>query len=163
MSVFDKKDNQSMPDGDKELRISKQDLADIVGAAIKAANTLNPIEQRKYEEELAAQKRRDEAAIPLAKIEQETLEEKKRRCSHTRYPMAMGARGGHLAPKGQGEWITSGQCHSPDLATLICMRCSYTWQFKPTRSEFDQISQTGMLGWAPPDESRILNESVAGA
>jgi len=142
------------------ISLTFEQLKELLASAQKQPNV---IEQKRIDEEIEKERKRDLAQAQLAKIEQEAMEEKKRRCSHTRYPMAMGARGGHLAPKGQGEWITSGQCHSPKLATLICMRCSYTWNFEPTTAEFEQITQSGMIGWAPPDQSRILSESVAGA
>jgi hypothetical protein len=149
----------------EELKgLTKQDLIDIVSAAVAASHQLNPIEQRKYEQELQAQKRRDLAAINLAKIEEENMRNRKNGCSHSRYPMAMGKLGGHNCPKGQGEWTTGGQLHSQDLATMICQRCSWTWQFKPTKAEYEYIEQNGMMGMTPPDDSRLIKpaeEAVA--
>jgi hypothetical protein len=149
-------------DKNEELMgLTKADLVDIVAAAVKAANQLNPIEQRKYEQELAAQKRRDLAVVELGKIEEENAQRKKAQCTHSRYSMSHGKLGGHACAKGQGEWCTSGQIHNRNLATLICTRCSYTWQFCPTEAEYNFIMDNGMLGMAPPDASRIIKESVA--
>ena len=136
--------------------LTKQDLIDIVSAAVAASHQLNPIEQRKYKQELEAQERKDRAMVELGKAEEQAMWNKKHGCSHSRFPMSMGKLGGHPCPKGQGEWTTGGQLHSPDLATMICQRCSWVWQWKPTRAEFEYIEQNGMMGMAPPDESRLI-------
>jgi hypothetical protein len=141
--------------------LTKQDLIEIVSAAVAAAHQLNPIEQRKYEQELQAQKRKDLAAVQLAKIEEENLRNRKNSCSHSRYPMAMGKLGGHNCPKGQGEWTTGGQMHDDDTATMICQRCSWTWHWKPALQERQYIEQNGMMSMAPPDESRLIKQDEA--
>jgi hypothetical protein len=147
---------------DQELKgLTKQDLVDIVAAAVSAANKLNPIEQRKLDEELASQKRKNLAAVEMGRIEEESMRRRRDGCSHSRYSMAQGKLGGHAAPKGQGEWTTGGQLHGNGTATLICTRCSWTWTFEPTRQERDFIEQQGMLGMAPPPESRLIKDNVA--
>ena len=146
-----------------EFKMSKQDLIDIVSAAVAASHQLNPIEQRKYEQELETQKRKDRAMVELAKAEEEAAKRKKYGCTHSRLPMSAGKYGGHAAPKGQGEWVTGGQMHDDDTATMICQRCSWTWHWKPTLQERQYIEQSGMMGMAPPDESRLIkaDEAVA--
>ena len=145
-----------------EIRgLSEEVLTRILANAIQAGNKLNPLEQKKYDEEIAAQKRKDLAARQLAKIEQEAMENKKRSCTHSRLPMSAGKFGGHSAPKGQGEWVTGGQMHGDDTATLICQRCSWTWHWKPTLQERQYIEQQGMMGMAPPDESRLIKQDEA--
>jgi hypothetical protein len=145
-----------------EIRgLNEEALARIVAAAIQAANKLNPLEEKKLQEELAAQKRRDQAAIQLAKIEEESMRNRKSGCSHSRHPMAMGKLGGHAAPKGKGEWTTGGQMHDDDTATMVCTRCSWTWHWKPTLQERQYIEQNGMMGMAPPDESRLIKQDEA--
>lgn len=141
--------------------LTKQDLIDIVSAAVAASHQLNPIEQRKYEQELEAQKRRDKAMVELAKAEEESARRKKFGCSHSRHPMAMGKLGGHAAPKGTGEWTTGGQLHDDDTATMVCSRCAWTWHWKPTLQERLYIEQQGMLGMAPPDDSRLIKPEEA--
>jgi hypothetical protein len=151
MDVFKKQEKSpAVSEPDKPLSLSKQDLADVVAAAVRAANQLNPIEQRNLEQELAAQERRDKAAVQLAKIEMESAERKKNACSHSRHPMAMGRMGGHAAPKGTGEWTTSGQCHSTKLATLICVRCACTCSSSRLNRNTNTYNRTVCSGWLLP-------------
>ena len=142
------------------INLTFEQLKELLASAQKQPNIL---EQKKIDEEIAAERRRDLARVELARIEQEATQRKKDGCSHLRLPMSAGKFGGHSAQKGTpgAEWCTSGQAHSVELATLICTRCSYTWQFKPTPAEYQAIEQNGMMGWAPPDESRVIKESVA--
>jgi hypothetical protein len=145
-----------------EIRgLTKQDLADIVAAAVAAANRPDPLREKELAEQLATEKRRTAMMLELGKIEEASTKRKKDGCTHSRLPMSAGKFGGHAARKGEGEWTTGGQLHSDGTATLICTRCSWTWHFQPTLQERDYIEQQGMLGMAPPAESRLITEEVA--
>jgi hypothetical protein len=142
------------------VTLTFEQLKELLAAAQAKPNVL---EQKAIDAELEKERKRDLARVQLAKIEAEAMQRKKDGCSHLRLPMSAGKLGGHAAQKGTpgAEWTTGGQAHSTELATLICTRCSATWQFKPTSAEYQAIEQSGMMGWRPPDESRIVRESVA--
>jgi len=140
------------------VTLTFEQLKELLAAAQSKPNVL---EQKAIDTEIQKERKRDLARVELAKIETDALRRKKEGCTHCRWPMSAGKQAGMSAPRGQGEWCTSGQLHDRNLATMICVRCSYTWQFRPTDSEFEYISQNGMLSLAPPDESRVIRESVA--
>lgn len=119
---------------------------------------MNPLEEKRLKDELERAKRLEQVQIESARTEMLKRENKKNGCSHTRYPMSAGKKAGHAAPRGQGEWTTSGQPHADDTATMICERCGYTWRWKTTPQERDYFMNNdgGMLGMAPPEESRVI-------
>lgn len=131
-------------------------LSNAVAAAIGAAKALNPLEQKKYDEALAADERRKQMMVALGKIEEESARRKKEGCSHCRWPMSAGRNAGSAAPKGQGEWCTSGQIHGYDTIGLICQRCGTVWVYRATPQELEYAQQAGLLGMAPPPDSRLL-------
>ena len=146
-----------------EIRgLTKQDLADIVAAAVAAANRPDPLREKELAEQLATEKRRTAMMLELGKIEEASTKRKKDGCTHSRLPMSARKYGGHAARKGEGEWTTGGQMHDDDTATMICTRCSWTWHWRPTLEERRYIEQQGMLGMSPPAESRLITtEEVA--
>lgn len=118
-----------------------------VSAAMEQAATMNPIEQRKFNEELARDRRRDLLSIELSKAETERINRLRNGCTHMRnektgMPIARGST--------NGEWVTSGQAYQDGTAMVICQRCATTWIFKPTPEEYSSILQNGLLGVPPP-------------
>jgi hypothetical protein len=54
-----------------EIRgLTKQDLADIVAAAVAAANRPDPLREKELAEQLATEKRRSQMMVELGKIEE---------------------------------------------------------------------------------------------
>jgi len=117
---------------------------------------MNPLEEKKYKEEMEREKRRLAMQMESARIEIEKTNRRKYGCTHTR------DKEGNSAPRGQGTWTTSGQVHGDDTITLICMRCGTDWHFKGSPNERDLAvnGPHGLLGMAPPDESRVINTTV---
>ena len=75
--------------------------------------------------------------------------------------MFAGAKAGQMAPRGQGEWMTSGQtCGDEGMILLLCVRCKTEWKFKGTRQELDYVvnSEHGLLGFEPPPIERCVNK-----
>lgn len=133
-------------------------LKTAISEAVGQATKLNPLEQRKLDEELAKDRRRNEMMRQLGKIEEETARQKRDNCSHLRYPASHGKLAGHGAPRGTlgAEWCTGGQAYQDGTAMVICLRCSSTWLFRPDPGYYNAIVQNGMLGEAPPPETLTL-------
>jgi hypothetical protein len=124
---------------------------------IKAARAPNAKEAREIEADVEREKRRTLLAVELAKSEQATMDRKKNGCSHSRYEN--GSRNaGQAAPKGTGEWTTGGQLVGRDTACTICVRCAYSWIWKPTWEQREYIENVGMLGMAPPKPEQVISE-----
>lgn len=118
---------------------------------------INPMEQKKYEEELKKEKRRALLAVELGRAEAQARWNKQNGCSHCRYPAGSGKLAGHACPRGQGEWCTGGQVHGDDTASLICTRCGTLWRFQASPQEREYIRETGGTGMVPPPIDRCLN------
>lgn len=144
---------QQMPEG---ITLSKQELQELLTNAIKAATAMNPLQQKQYEEEMAKEERRKQMVVQIGQIEAEKQKARKLGCSHSRHPLSSGKMAGHACAKGQGEWTTAGQLTGAggELASMICQRCGWVWQWKPTSQEREYISEAGMLGMAPPSDDR---------
>src|SRR6516225_8112842 len=131
------------------LNISPEQLQEILKTVLQQANQLNPIEQRKLDEELAREHRRNLLMVELGK--QEELKELRKRngCTHMRDPKT-----GDNVARGTpyGEWTTGGQAYQNGLASLICTRCSTVWLFKPEAEYYNYILQNGMMKQPPPAE-----------
>lgn len=144
------------------MEISKEDLQkllrEVVAGAVAEARRMNPLEQRKYDEDLKREQRRREMMVELGRIEDAARARRKYGCSHQRYPASAGKLAGHPCPNGQGEWTTGGQPHTGGLISLICTRCSTIWVWRATGEEYQFAVDTGMAGMAPPMESRCLSE-----
>lgn len=136
--------------------LSAEELQQILTAVLKEARSLNPLEQKKYDEELAREKRKNAMMLQLGKIEEESMRNKKNACSHMRY--AAGKNAGMSARKGDmgAEWCTGGQALQDGSAMVICLRCSSTWRWRPHPEEYSMILQNGLLGVAPPPEELVL-------
>lgn len=141
------------------MEISKEELQQIlataVGAAVAEVKKMNPLEEEKFKKEMELKKRRDMMQVEMGRIEEESARRKRFGCSHSRYPNGHRL-AGHPCPKGQGEWVTGGQMHSKGVASIICLRCGTAWLFKPDADEVQAIIDGGLVGMAPPNESKCL-------
>lgn len=135
-----------------KIEVSLEALKELIAEARR----LDPIEEKKQKEEVERERRRSLMHVEMAKVEEQRRERQKNGCSHSRYPMSAGKLAGENCPRGQGEWLTSGQLHTDGTATTICQRCSNVWHWRPTPQEFQYIIDQGMLGMAPPQEERLI-------
>jgi hypothetical protein len=144
------------------ISISPEQLQDLlktaIAEAVGQATKLNPIEQRKLDEELQKDRRRNMMMIQLGKIEEESARQKRDGCSHMRHPAGAGKLAGHSAPRGSlgAEWCTGGQAYQDGTAMIICLRCSSTWLFRPDSNYYNAILQNGLLGEAPPPDAQTI-------
>jgi hypothetical protein len=141
-----------------QISISPEQLQELLKTAIAEATKLNPIEQRKLDEELQKDRRRNQMMIQLGKIEEEAARRKRDGCSHMRHPAGSGKLAGQSAAKGSlgAEWCTGGQAYQDGLAMVICLRCSSTWLFRPDSNYYNAILQNGLLGEAPPSDEMTI-------
>lgn len=138
--------------------MSPAQLQDMLIAVLRESKKLNPVEQRELDNQLAADKRRNQMQAQLGRIEAEAIKRKKDQCSHQAYP-AGHKLAGHSCRRGEGNWVTGGQAYQDGTAMLICLRCSSTFHFRPTPEYFNQILQNGLLGEAPPPPEQCLCSS----
>jgi hypothetical protein len=127
-------------------------MASAMAAAVSEARKMTPMEERKYKQELERERRRDRMAIELAKTEEQRERNRRLGCSHRCDPKTGLGVGRDRA---DGIWTTGGQLHGNDLATLVCLRCAWTWRWKTNSQERDYINNAGMLYMAPPDKDRV--------
>ena len=143
------------------MEISKEELQQIlataVGAAVAEVKKMNPLEEEKFHKEMELKKRRNRMQVEFAKIEEEAARRKKFGCTHSRYPSGHRL-AGNMCPRGQGEWMTSGQVNSKGIASMICVRCASVWLFKVNTEEMQNIIDGGLAGVAPPEESVCLHQ-----
>lgn len=141
-----------MPETSFTYEQVQQLIKSAVESAVLAANKMNPIEQRKFDEEAERDRKRTEMMIQLGKIEEEAARRRKEGCTHMTYTMSAGKKAGEMAPVGaaNSEWKTGGQAYQNGLASLVCLRCQTVWLFKPTPEYYSAIMQNGLLGEAPP-------------
>lgn len=144
-------------DNNAVTTISKADLQAILESVVRAARAPSALEEKKMNDEIERERRRTLLMVELGKAEEQKLNNRKNGCSHSRAPQ--GAKNaGQAVTRGTGEWTTGGQLTGRDLATLVCSRCGWMWQFKPTPAELDYIESNGMLGMTPPPAERIVAE-----
>lgn len=134
----------------KKLELTPE-MTDLITKVIAATQKLNPLDERKYNEEINREKRRAMFAVELAKAEEQTRLNRINGCSHSR-----DSRLGNAVAKGTGEWTTGGQMHGNDTATLTCLRCGFGWHFSTTPQEREYFREQGMLGMAPPPMDRLV-------
>lgn len=139
-----------------ETTLSAEKLQEILRTVISEARRPNELEQRKLNEELEKDRRRNAMMLQLGKIEEEAMYAKRNNCSHTVY--AAGDNAGMSAPKGApgGRWCTGGQALQDGTALVICLRCSSTWRWRPSPEEYGAILQNGLLRAAPPPDEYLL-------
>ena len=149
-----------MPAGDPRMNMismSPEDLQNLlktaIAEAVGQATKLNPIEQRKLDEDLQRERKRTQMMVQLGKIEEESARRKREGCSHMR-----DAKTGDGVPRSHptGEWTTSGQAYQNGTAIIICQRCSSTWLFKPDPNYYSVIIQNGLLKAPPPPDELTM-------
>src|SRR5258708_22238305 len=92
------------------ISLTPEDLQNLlktaISEAVAQATKLNPLEQRKLDEELAKDRRKNAMIKQLGEIEERSMREKRDRCSHLRHPAGSGKLAGHTAPRGAlgAEW-----------------------------------------------------------
>jgi hypothetical protein len=135
------------------LSITYEQLQELMRTMAEASSKLNPLEQRKLDEEMAKDRRRSMMMVELGKVEEETARNKKNSCSHMR-----DFRTGDGVPKGSamGEWLTSGQAYQNGTAMIICQRCQQIWLFRPAPDYYTIILQNGLLKQQPPPDDQCL-------
>ena len=126
--------------------------------ALEKVTAPTAVEQEAIEQIESRRSRRDVMHAQMAKAEEEHQARKRYACSHTRHPASAGRMGGYPAPKGQGEWTTSGQAHDNGTISLICLRCNESWTWRATREELQYVNDASLLGFAPADEKRALKQ-----
>lgn len=143
-----------MPEKEKDYNLSATDLERIISAAVKAATAPNALEAKQLQEAIEKDRRRTLLAVELGRVEEEARWRRQNACTHS-----VNEKTGESVPKGMGKWITGGQIHGDDSATLICQRCATAWRFMPTRDEREFIlNGPGLLGYAPPPIARCINK-----
>jgi len=135
-------------------------LARAVGAAVDkavaAAKAMNPLEQKRYNEEVDMETRKAALREAVSR-DKERTRNARRNCTHSRDNI------GKYVAKGTGVWTTSGQLHADDTISLLCLRCQMTWVFKsaPWERELFHTGEHGLLGLTPPADDRLLNRDAA--
>src|SRR5579859_6994782 len=120
-----------------ETSFTYQQVQELIKAAVEtavlASNKMNPIEQRKFDQETEKEDRRNQMMIQLGKIEEESNRRRKDGCTHRRYNMSNEKHAGEMAPKEATDatWSTGGQAYQNGLACLVCTRCQNVWMFRP--------------------------------
>ena len=146
-----KPEKKPMADNQQGITLTQEQFQSLIEAI--GSPKMNPLEQKKYDEEAKKEKRRAMLAIELGKTEAESRYRKQMGCSHSR-----DSRTGNAVPRGTGEWTTGGQLHSNDTASLSCLRCGTSWIFPTTAQEREYINNAGMLGMSPPPVDRCINK-----
>lgn len=141
-----------------QVTMSPEQLQTILEAVLSKVQQLNPLEQKKYDEEVAKQRRRDLLAVQLGKAEAQAQRNKRNNCSHMRFSATAGKHAGMLAPKGTpgAEWCTGGQAYQNGLVMIFCSRCHSDWWFQPTQDFYTFIIQNGVDGMAPPPDDQCV-------
>ena len=150
-----------IPEGKPEVKlpssmnISKEDLKELLMAVMTASKSMNPLEEKKYQEELEKDRRKALLVKQLGEDEERQIAMRRDGCSH-----CVDKETGQPVPRGTGQWCTQGQVHSNDIISLICMRCSTTWHWKGTPAEraYAIDAEHGLLHIPPPSEARLLKD-----
>lgn len=135
------------------LNITHEQLQVLLREAVAGASRLNPLEQKKLNEEIEREKRRNLSGALIGYEDEKNRWNKQHSCTHSRHEQT-----GNAVPKGTGQYTTGGQAVGRDKAILVCLRCSAEWIWMPTPNERDYIEQHGLLGFAPPPVERCLNK-----
>lgn len=148
----------SYSDLQRLLKEMMQQNKELVVGAIQAATAPNVLEQKKLDEELERERRRNQLSIELGYADEMGRWRKQNSCTHCVYPIGH-RQAGQNAPRGIGEWCTGGQVHGNGTITLICNRCQTTWNFKATPEEIQYATDAehGLLGYEPPPIERCEN------
>jgi hypothetical protein len=144
-----------MAEGNKQatVTLTSEQLQELLLGMVREANKMNPLEEKKYQEDLAREKRRNLLAVELGRTEDEARWRRQHQCSHHRDGTS-----GEAVPRGKGVPTTSGQQHGDRSISLICMRCAMRWQFLPTAEEQQYLDNGGgLLNFPIPEMSRVIN------
>ena len=150
---------ENRPQSAQIVGISKEDLQELLSSILaKAEERMNPADRIVFDEQMSRMARLEQfKAIMAADVAAQKA--RAAGCTHRRWPKGHDL-AGHPAPRGQGEWVTGGQLHGSGrqrFAALTCLRgCGATWLFFPSDGEFAYLEDSGMLGWVPPAENRLL-------
>jgi hypothetical protein len=136
------------------VSLTHEQLQDLMRVMLQEANKPNWLEQKQLDAEIEKDRRRSVLAIELGRVEEEAKWRRQHSCTHTR-----DEKSGNAAPRGKGVFTTSGQIHSDDVITLICMRCATTWRWKASPEEREYVNNAGLLHFAPPPVEHCLNKS----
>ena len=137
------------------LSISKEDLKELLMAVMGASKSMNPLEEKKYKEELEKERRKALLVKQLGEDEERQMAQRRGGCSH-----CVDKDTGQPVARGTGMWCTQGQVHSNDVISLICMRCSTVWYWKGTAQEraYAIDAEHGLLHIPPPSADRIITD-----
>ncbi len=137
------------------ISITKEDLKELLMSVMAASKAMNPLEEKKYNEELEKERRKALLVKQLGEDEERQIRQKRDGCSH-----CVDKETGQPVPRGQGMWCTQGQVHANDIISLICMRCSTTWHWRGTASEraYAIDAEHGLLHVPPPSNERLLKD-----
>jgi len=146
------KATQSVP---TTINISKEDLKELLMAVANSGKSMNPLEQKEYDEKIEKEKRKALLVKQLGEDEERQMSNRKNGCSH-----CVDKETGQPVPRGTGRWCTQGQVHSNDVISLICMRCSTVWYWKGTPNEraYAIDAEHGLLYQPPPSEDRLITD-----
>lgn len=136
------------------IGLSAEQFQEMLSTILAKANQMNPLEAKKYQEDIEKSQRLE---IFKATLAAEVAAEKARKlgCSHRRHPNGT-PHAGLPAPEGQGEWATGGQTHGRSLIGLACIRCGKGWLWVGSPGELDFAEANGLLTYPPPSEDRCL-------
>lgn len=139
---------------DGAVYMTPAQIQELLRSVLAESHRMNPIEQKKFDEEMQKESRRAKLMVSLGKAEEESQRRKRDNCSHKRWPMTAGRRAGEMCPKSEpGEWTTGGQAYQDGTAAIICTRCSTVKRFRPGPEYYNAIIQNGLLNEPfPPEE-----------
>jgi len=135
------------------ITLTYEQLQDLMRTFGESASKLNPLEQRKLDDEMARERRKAMMMVELGKAEEQARLQKQNGCSHMR-----DFRTGDSVASGaaNGEWTTGGQAYQNGTAAIICTRCSKVALFRPSPDYYNIIIQNGLLKQPfPPDEQTL--------
>src|SRR5579859_4443234 len=85
------------------LNISKEDLKELLMSVMSASRQMNPLEEKKYNEELEKERRKALLVKQLGEDEERQMAAKRNGCSH-----CVDKDTGQPVPRGTGLWCTQG-------------------------------------------------------
>lgn len=160
--MADTKAGQEIKEGRKEMpeyvNLTKEDLKELLMAVANAGKAMNPLEQKKYEEEVKKEKHHAAMVLEMGRAEEESIRAKRNSCTHRTDKTS----GDSVSlSDANGWWCTQGQVHSNDVISLICLRCSTVWYWKgtPQEREYAVNAEHGLLHYPPPPKERLLPET----
>ena len=97
------------------IDMTPQQFQAILESVVAKAKELNPLDQRKYDEMLAKERRRDLLAVQIGKAEEQAQRAKRNNCSHMRFGAAAGKAFRGKLPEGNARRrILHGRAGAPE-------------------------------------------------